>query len=203
VVLYGASGHAKVIIDILESNDIKINKIYDDDIDLDHILSYPVELPPENLNMSNEEMIICVGYNDIRKKISLKYPVKYAKAIHPSAQIGSKVKIDDGTVIMANTVVNSSTTIGAHVIINTSASVDHDCVIGDYVHISPNSCLCGCVEIGEGTQIGAGSVVIPGVKIGKWSVIGAGAVVIHDIPDHVVVVGNPVKIIKNIVNHEK
>ena len=83
---------------------------------------------------------------------------------------------------------------GAHCIVNTHASVDHDCHLGDFVHIAPHAALCGHVEIGEGTLIGAGAVVVPGVKIGKWSVIGAGSLIRNDIPDGVLVAGNPGRI---------
>ena len=79
---------------------------------------------------------------------------------------------------------------------NTGASIDHECILGDYVHVSPHATLCGDVQVGEGSWIGAGAVVIPGVRIGKWCVIGAGSVVLHDVPDGVVAVGNPCKIVK-------
>jgi acetyltransferase-like isoleucine patch superfamily enzyme len=51
--------------------------------------------------------------------------------------------------------------------------------------------------VGECTWIGAGSVVKPGIKIGANSMIGVGSVVVKDIPDNVVVVGNPARIIRN------
>jgi acetyltransferase EpsM len=59
--------------------------------------------------------------------------------------------------------------------------------------------LCGAVFVGEGSQIDAGAVVIPGIKIGKWSLVAAGAVVMKDVPDHVFVIGNPARVVKNIL----
>ena len=99
---------------------------------------------------------------------------------------------------MQGAIIQSCSEIGRHCIINTGASVGHDCKIHDFVHISPHATLCGNVTVGEGTWVGAGTVVIPGVKIGKWSIIGAGSVVIKDIPDQVLAVGNPCKVIKQL-----
>lgn len=52
------------------------------------------------------------------------------------------------------------------------------------------------IKVCKGAWIGAGAIVLPGVTIGEYAVVGAGAVVTHDVPDHVVVAGNPAKIIK-------
>lgn len=191
--LYGASGHAKVIIDILKRSNIEISKIYDDNKNIKKILGFNVT-SFERLD-NNDLFIISIGNNKIRKSISQKLNAEYGQAIHPGSIIDPTVTIQDGTVIMAGTVINSSTKIGKHCIINTSASVDHDCILENFVHISPNATLCGGVKVGEGTQIGAGAVIIPGVIVGKWCTIGAGAVIIKDVPDGATVVGNPGRIV--------
>jgi sugar O-acyltransferase (sialic acid O-acetyltransferase NeuD family) len=195
MILYGASGHAKVIIDILKQNKIPVNAIYDDAAPFE-LLGYKVNKP--EINCPNDEaLIISIGRNSTRQKLSQKlHQCNFGIAIHPSAIIDPTAKINEGTVIMAGTIINSSVKIGKHCIINTAASIDHDCVIDDFAHISPNATLCGNVTIGEGTHVGAGAVIIPGIKIGKWVTIGAGAVIIKDIPDYATVVGNPGKIIK-------
>ena len=54
------------------------------------------------------------------------------------------------------------------------------------------------VHIGENAWIGAGTVIVPGVTIGKNTVIGAGSVVTKDIPDNVVAVGNPCRVIREV-----
>ncbi len=195
--LLGASGHAKVIIDILKSKNIKISGLFDDNPDLKSLLEYPVlgKFSPHTLN--DEELIISIGNNLIRKKIvdSLPARIKYGRAISPTAVISEYAHIEGGTVIMQGAIVQSCTNVGKHCIINTQASVDHDCTIDDFVHISPNACLCGGVTVGEGSHIGAGAIVIPGIKIGKWSMVAAGSVVIRDVTDHVVIAGNPTRII--------
>lgn len=54
------------------------------------------------------------------------------------------------------------------------------------------------VRIGENTWIGAGAIIVPGVTIGKNVVIGAGSIVTKDIPDNVLAVGNPCRVIRKI-----
>ena len=195
MVLYGASGHAKVIIDILRKNSIEVSKIIDDSPKYNEIFDISIEKNdlPTNCNIS---AIISIGDNKTRKKISEIYPFDYIKAIHPNAVVSTFSTIGDGTVIMANAVINPAAEIGRHCIINTSAIVEHDCVISDFAHISPNSSLAGGVVVGEGTHVGIGASVIQGIKIGKWATIGAGAVIIRDVPDFATVVGNPGRIIK-------
>jgi len=194
--LYGASGHAKVIIEILEKQGVKIHGLFDDNPAIKSLIEYPVLGAYNPKNPLNDELIVSVGINASRKKIAEKYNFNFGKAVHPNAEISSRAFIGEGTVVMGNAIVNCDTKIGKHVIINTSASIDHDCIIEDFVHISPNATLCGGVTVGEGTHIGAGSILIPGVKVGKWAVVGAGSVIIRDVPDYATVVGNPGRVIK-------
>ena len=195
MILYGASGHAKVIIDILEQNNITISTIFDDNKDLISVLKYPIK--QINDSTIDDELIISIGNNKIRKTIANKLKNNtFGKAIHTKAIIDKTVKINNGTVVMANTIINASSNIGKHCIINTNAVIEHDCTIDNFVHISPSATLCGNIKVGEGTHIGAGSTIIPNINIGKWCIIGAGSVVIKDIPDNVTVVGNPARIIK-------
>ncbi len=58
------------------------------------------------------------------------------------------------------------------------------------------------VYIGENTWIGAGVVIVPGVHIGKNTVIGASSVVTKDIPDNVLAVGNPCRVLRNVSEHD-
>lgn len=192
--LYGASGHAKVIIDILKAQNIAIAGLIDDNPHVDQLLGYKVY---HNKNEFSP-LIISIGNNLIRKRIADKLDVTFGIAIHPQAIISPTVGIGEGSVVMQGAIIQACTTVGRHCIVNTGASVDHECKIEDFVHISPHCTLCGNVEVGEGSWIGAGSVIIPGVKIGKWSIIGAGSVVTKDIPDRVLAVGNRCKVIKKL-----
>lgn len=198
--LFGASGHAKVIVDILLSEDIAVKGFYDEDESKKELLGIPVLGKTVDFEKDSAHCLVSIGDNKTRKKVVniLSKKARFGTAIHQQSIIGSKVYIEEGSVVMPGVVINADTKIGKHAIINTSSSVDHDCEIGDFVHIAPNSSICGGVKIGEGTLFGAGATAIPLVNIGKWCIIGAGAVITTDVPDYSVVVGNPGRIIKNI-----
>ncbi len=196
--IYGASGHGKVIIDIMKSGTSgeKIHYIFDDNPAIQKLAGYQVQhtISEEMLRFST---ILGIGDNATRRTISKNFRGQFSKAvIHNAAVISASAEVKEGTVIMANAVVNADAVVGRHCIINTGAIIEHDVFLGDFVHISPNAVLAGNVEVDEGSQIGVGAIVIPGIKIGKWVTVGAGAVIINDVPDAAVVVGNPGKIIK-------
>lgn len=196
ITLYGASGHGKVIIDILNAAGVKIKSVIDDNPKSETILGISV-IKTSDFDMGSlGETIISIGNNKVRKKLSKSLRADFAKAIHPSAVISVNASIGEGTVVMAGVAINPDTTIGKHCIINTNATIEHDALIADFVHICPGVSLAGNVSVGEGTQVGIGATVIQGISIGKWVTIGAGTVILNDIPDYAVVVGNPGKIIK-------
>ena len=199
VIILGASGHAKVLAEIVvKSNDNLIGFLDDNEV----LFNKDIYLDKRVLGNLNDitkykdnYFIIGIGNNKIRKDISLKYnDLNWYNAIHPNAVIASDVKVGEGTVIMPGVVINPGTIIGKHSIINTSSSIDHDNVISDYVHISPGAHLAGNVSIGEGTWICMGVNVINNIKIGNNDIIGAGATVINDVlDDNKVYVGVPAK----------
>ncbi|MCM4157099.1 acetyltransferase [Gramella sp. AN32] len=195
MIVYGASGHGKVIIDILKVLDLKIDQILDDNPEIKCLQNYTVA---QNLDESlkHSEVVIAIGNNMIRKNIAAKNLKFCAALIHPRAMVSDSANLGKGTVVMANSVINACTKVGNHCIINTGSIIEHDVHIADFAHISPGAIITGNVEIGAGTHIGAGASIIPGIKIGKWAIIGAGAVIIDEVPDYAVVVGNPGKIIK-------
>lgn len=193
--LYGASGHGKVIKEILESQNVVVEGFIDDNPDVKSLCGLSVKHSAE----SNDKIIVSVGLNATRKTIVEKLNCCFGEAtIHNSAVVSASAKIEEGTVVMPGALINAEAKVGRHCIINTGASVDHECMLGDFVHISPHTTLCGNVTVGEGSWIGAGSTVLQGVKIGKWCVIGAGSVVSKDVPDGYLAVGNRCKLIKKI-----
>lgn len=195
--LFGASGHCKVIIDIIENcKSFQIKAVVDDNPKFKSICDISVLKSVDFKFQADDVLFITIGNNGIRKKISQKYLLKYPVLIHPKSIVATHTIIGDGSVVMAGTVINPDVIVGKHCIINTGSVIEHDCVLKDFVHLSPNVSLAGNVTIDEGSHIGIGSCVIQGVKIGKWATIGAGSVIIRDIPDYAIVVGNPGKIIK-------
>ncbi|MEX2428330.1 MAG: acetyltransferase [Bacteroidales bacterium] len=197
--LYGASGHAKVIIDIASQLSIEIEGIIDDNGEINELSGYPVYLPSKYIpsELADDKWIISIGDNYTRKKVYEKKMLNYHEAlIHPTAVITPHSELLEGTVVMANVTINVDVEIGRHCIINTACVIDHDSKIFDFVHVSPNASITGGVHIGEGTHVGTGATILPGVKIGKWAIIGAGSVILRDVKDYDVVVGNPGKILR-------
>jgi sugar O-acyltransferase (sialic acid O-acetyltransferase NeuD family) len=193
--IYGAGGHARVIVDCLESLNIQIRGIVEPNTVIRDWTGYMVyNAMPED--PGSEEWIIAIGSNLLRRRVSVKLGYKYGTAVHSSAIVARDVRMGEGTVVFHRSVIQPGVVLGKQVIINTAASVDHDCFISDFAHVSPNATLCGNVVVGEGSQVGAGATIIPNIRIGKWCLVGAGAVVTKDVPDFAVVVGNPGKIIK-------
>lgn len=192
--LFGASGHGKVIKEIIEANGQQVEAFVDDNPNINELCGMPVLHGVTD----KSPMIVSIGVNHIRKKVVGRLDCEFGVAIHPSAVVSPSAKIGEGTVVMAGAVINADTVIGKHCIINTGATVDHECVIGDYCHIAPNATLCGQVHVGEGTLMGVKSCAIPCANIGSWCSIGAGAVVTKDIDDNVMAVGVPAKELKNI-----
>lgn len=196
VYLFGASGHGKVIKDILNANGRKVEAFVDDNLLVNECAGSKVLHDAEGLS----PMIVSIGVNKMRRIVVDRlmananadgHSLEFATAIHPSAIISPSAKIGEGSVVMAGAVINADAVIGKHCIVNTGATVDHDCVIGDYCHIAPGANISGGTHIGEGTWIGVGSCVIQCLNIGKDCMIGAGSVVVKDIPDGVTAYGNP------------
>jgi sugar O-acyltransferase (sialic acid O-acetyltransferase NeuD family) len=148
-----------------------------------------------------ERFIVAIGGNRVRKDIFQQMSgngARFAVALHPRAILAPDVKVGDGSMICAGAVVNTGAVIGANAILNTGCTVDHHNHIGDHVHIAPGVHLGGEVELGEGALIGIGATVMPRKRIGAWSVVGAGALVREDVPDGVVVVGLPARIVRKL-----
>ncbi|AVR46884.1 acetyltransferase [Christiangramia fulva] len=197
MLIIGASGHARVIIDIIHKLNLSIKYIVDADPDIMEIENYEV-LHKVSDAMKKHTAVIGIGNNHTRYKIVREKTIEnFAKPIvHPDAVVAENLKMGEGSVVMAGAVINPAAVIGKHCIINTSSIVEHEVVLEDFVHVSPGTVLTGNVKVGEGAHIGAGAVIIPGITVGKWATVGAGAVVIDDVPDFAVVVGNPGRIIK-------
>lgn len=202
VFIIGAGGQAKVVANIIYKVGDRVKGFLDDNIPIGTVIikekQYKVVGTVENVLQIQKEnpdaqFIIGIGNNFTRKKISEKYNLNWYTAIDPSSEIALDVEIGEGTVILANTCINTSAKIGKHCIINTSAIIEHDNIIRDYVHISPNATLSGTVNVGELTHIGSGAVVKNNINICDNCIIGAGSVVVKDINEQGTYVGVPSK----------
>lgn len=205
IVLIGAGGHCKVIIDIIKSIG-KYEIVGITDKTNKSVLGIPIIGDDSMLKKIYDEGVtnafICIGglnnpnvrniiYSKL-KNIGFNIPV----LIHNRAIVSPFAEIDEGTCVMPGAIINAGAVIGKNCILNSGSIVEHDCNIGENTHISPNSSIAGGVNIGVNTHIGVGSSIIEGKVIGNNVTIGAGAVVIDNIKDNSLAVGVPAKVIR-------
>ncbi|MGZ4960930.1 MAG: acetyltransferase [Limisphaerales bacterium] len=207
IAIWGASGHALVVADILRlRGEHEIVGLLDDvnpenrgqRVGGMEVLGGRDQLAVLRTN-GVKLLIIAIGNCEARHKLALaakEHGFEFATAIHPGAIVASDVKIGEGSVIVAGAVINPAARLGAHVIVNTCTSVDHECVIGNAVHIGPGAHLGGRVTVGNCAWIGIGATVLDRINVGTDSLIGAGSVVTKDIPANVVAYGVPAKVIR-------
>lgn len=205
VLVFGASGHAKVVIDIIEKTDtFYVGALADDNPAIKGATAFGYDvlggkqiLSEQRLQLAQMGCVVAIGNNRIRGELAewlTSIGLSLCDAIvHPSVQMARGVSVGAGSVVMAGALINADAMIGRNVIVNTGAIIEHDCTIGDGVHVAPGVTMCGGISVGAGTLIGAGAVLHPNVRIGKDVTIGAGATVVGDIPDGLTVVGTPAK----------
>ena len=153
------------------------------------------------LEQQKEIWVVCaVGSAKVRKNIIEKLQVnpniRFATVIDPSVILSDRIKIGEGTIICAGTILTVDITIGNHVIINLDCTLGHDDVIEDFVTIYPSVNVSGNVVVETCAELGTGMQIIQGKKIGKESILGAGAVVVKDIPEKCTAVGSPARVIR-------
>lgn len=203
MILYGARGQAKVIYDLILSNNQLLEYLVDDNPPTDFPHSLDIFKPTQAL-LQNKDVIIAIGDNKVREAIyhEIKDWCQFEIMQHYSAYVSRFTAVGEGTVIMPNVCINAEVKIGRHCIINTASVIEHESVIEDFVHISPNAALAGNILVKKGAHIGLGANVIQGITIGENAIIGAGAVVLTNVPDHAVVVGNPGRIVRFVGEHK-
>ena len=211
IVGLGAGGHAKVVIDILRHDPENIlvglldpkAALHGTDVEGVRVLGGDDMLASLRADGVTHAFIGlgCVG--DARPRARL-YDAALAAgfepiaAIHRAAVVASSARVGRGVSIMAGAVVNPAATVGENVIVNTGAIVEHDCTLGDHAHVATGAKLASTVDVGEGGHIGVGASVRQCVRIGRYAQVGAGAVVVSDVPDRVIVVGVPARVLREV-----
>jgi len=198
IVIFGSSGHAKVIVDIIES-DSKFELIgFIDKFKSvgDEILGYKVigneeSLPDLMLKFGFNKGIVGIGDNFLRSKVveiikQLAPNFQFINCIHKAAKVSNHITIGVGNVLLPGAIVNASSVISNHCILRTNSSLDHDCVMGNFSSLGPNSVVGGNCNIGEFSNVGIGASVFHGICIDRNCIIGGGSLVNkHTQPDSV------------------
>ena len=205
VVIVGAGGHAKVIIDIFRSNklfkpigvidriksDLIVNslKVIGDESELSVIRSLGVEFAH-----------VAIGDNEIRSNLSKK--IRYlgfniASAVSSRAMLSESALVGDGVAVKPRAIVNSDCRLDDFCILNTASTLDHDGVIGEGAHVAPGCALAGNVSVGRLAFLGVGTSVIPGIAIGDEAIVGAGSCVIRPVPPRAKAYGVPARIVES------
>lgn len=212
VVVVGAGGFGREVIEVFKDQNKKdktsnILGFVDDDPRFDGVTinNFPVLGGTDWLmrnNYKNLRCVIAIGDPKTRKDIANKlksYGIKFCDAIHPSVILSEFIKFGEGVIVCAGAILTTNIKIGNHVIINLNCTIGHDAVIEDFCTLNPTVKINGFDHLCEGVNVGTGATFIQGITVGAWSIIGAGTVVIRDIPEKVVAVGVPAKIVRNVM----
>lgn len=210
MLIVGAKGFAKEVLEVMHENNQLQNLVFYDDINLDapdllfdtfRVLKSPQEVS-HYFKTEDNRFTIGIGNPVLRKKMVDTCNAlggELTTIVSPRATVGSyDVVIGTGSVVLPHAILSNSVSIGMGCIVYYSSIITHDCVIGDYVEISPNAVLLGRSSVGSYSRIGANATVLPDVKIGQNVTVGAGAIVTKDVPDDCVVMGNPARISKKL-----
>ena len=209
LIIIGASGFGREVAWLIE----RINRVeptwnllgFIDDNDAiqdKDINGYGVLGKTEDVAKYPDSYFVCaVGASKVREEIisrviGINPQIRFATVIDPSVEMSDLVKIGEGTIICAHTIVTVNIEIGAHVIINLDCTIGHDAVLHDFVTLYPSVNVSGITDIGHAVELGTGMQIIQAKKIGDYSIVGAGSVVVKDIPPRCTAVGAPAKPIK-------
>ena len=209
IIIIGASGHGKVVADIVEQEGrYSLAGFVDAAVVAGtEFFGYPVlgreeDLPGLTTKMGLSGCLVAVGDNWSRMQCAAKVrglvpELPFVAVAHPSARLARGAEIGAGTVVMAGAVLGPDVRVGQFCIVNTGACLDHDGVLEDFSSLAPGVVAGGNVRIGTGSAVSLGAHLIHGVAVGVHSVVGAGATVLENIPDRVLAHGTPARVVRS------
>jgi sugar O-acyltransferase (sialic acid O-acetyltransferase NeuD family) len=209
IVIFGSCGHAKVIIDIIESDSsFELVGFIDKFKSVgDEILGYKIigdeqSLPDLMVDYGFHQGVIGIGDNFVRSKVvrtitELAPNFRFVNCIHKSAKISKHLDMGIGNVVMPGATINASSIISNHCILNTNSSLDHDCMMEDFSSLAPNSVVGGDCNIGEYSNVGIGASIFHGINIGRNCIIGGGSLVNKNLESDSIYYGVPARFITN------
>ena len=140
-----------------------------------------------------------IGYGDPRQKRRVvDYNDVYGKVVHHNSLIGDNVKIKAGCIISPFDALVFNVELGSHVHLGCHVFIGHDSSVENYCWLSHGTTIGSSVKIGEAVIIWSNSTIREKIKIGHGSVVGMGSVVTKDVPDNVLVFGNPAKFVRKL-----
>lgn len=145
------------------------------------------------------EITVAVGEPTVREKLWIKIESNGFSSpalIHPAAQVSRSAEINSGCTISFGSYISCDVKIECNTFLQPYCSLGHNCVVGSHSVLSTFVTLAGGVQMGRGSYIGMSVPVRENVSIGEYSIIGMGSVVLRDVPDNVIAMGNPARVLK-------
>ncbi len=210
MIIIGAKGFAKEVLEIIYQQNQSKNLVFYDDVNFDMTdnlfdkfkVLKTIDEAVNYFETVDNRFTIGIGNPILRKNMFDKFSViggVYTSTISSLSNIGTfDIKIGCGTNILQGAILSNSIKIGIGCIVYYNSIITHDSIIGDFVEISPSAILLGRCKVGSYSQIGANTTVLPNITIGKNVIIGAGSVVTKNIPDNCIAYGNPARVIRNL-----
>ncbi len=122
--------------------------------------------------------------------------LRLTSAIAPSAVISPSATLEEGVIVAPLCSVQARAFIGRNAAVNTMAIVGHDVQVAEHVVISSMVNLGGAVKVGQRTYVGMGGMIREKLTVGADSIIGMGSVVHRDVPDEVIAMGDPARVVR-------
>lgn len=151
-------------------------------------------------NHREVDVVVAIGKPAVRRRVVQRLVeqgvTRFGRIIDPRANIGRRVSVGEGSIVLAGASVTTDARIGRHVVVNPLATIAHDCTLDDFVLVAPGAKVSGNVRVATGADLGTNATILQGLTIGAWSIVGAGATVLQDVPPDTTVVGVPAKVIR-------